>query len=60
MKPRPSGSTASLRNGRMKVVSIGFSALTYRNTAAPRPNTDCQKYFQRLGRPREFFSITLR
>ncbi len=23
-----------------------------RNTAAPMPNIDCQKYFQRLGRPR--------
>ncbi|MNE59586.1 hypothetical protein D3C80_1546920 [compost metagenome] len=50
----------SLMNGRISVVSTLVGAVLYRNTAAARPNTDCQKYFQRLGRPREFFSITLR
>ncbi|MNH29807.1 hypothetical protein D3C79_900580 [compost metagenome] len=56
----PSGMVTSLRNGTIRVVSTVVGAVWYRNIAAVRPNTDCQKYFQRLGRPREFFSITLR
>ncbi|MNH44393.1 hypothetical protein D3C79_1065480 [compost metagenome] len=50
----------SLSIGTISVVSTLLGAVMYRKIAAPRPNTDCQKYFQRLGRPREFFSITLR
>ncbi|MNT54962.1 hypothetical protein D3C72_1921620 [compost metagenome] len=56
----PSGMVTSLMNGRISVVSTLVGAVLYRKMAAARPNTDCQKYFQRLGRPREFFSITLR
>ena len=41
-------------------VWAGNSAHWYRQMAAPRPPTDCQKYFQRAGRPRESFSTTLR
>ncbi len=60
MNPAPSGMARSLSIGMISVVSTLVGAVLYRKIAAARPNTDCQKYFQRLGRPREFFSMTLR
>ena len=44
MNSGPSGSTKSLKNGTMSVVSMGVFAVAYSAIAAPRPATDCQKY----------------
>ena len=44
MNSGPSGSTKSLKNGTISVVSTARCAVTYSAIAAPRPATDCQKY----------------
>ena len=49
-----------LKNGTISCVSCGLCAVQNRARPAPSAPTDCQKYFQRAGRPRGFFSITLR
>jgi polyphosphate kinase 2 (PPK2 family) len=60
MKNGPSGSTTSLKNGTISVVSISLRAVTYRAIAAPSPATDCQKYLWRAIRPRELPTTSFR
>ena len=42
------------------VAQLLLQLAKYKNVAAPKPATDCQKYFQRAGNPRESFLATLR
>ena len=61
MKPTaPSGTLMVLMNGTKKSVSAGTCAVRYSSTAAARPSTDCQKYFQRAVRPRELPTTSFR
>ena len=61
MKPvAPSGTLTVLMNGTKKSVSAGTWAVRYSNTAAPRPSSDCQKYFQRADSPRELPTTSFR
>jgi hypothetical protein len=43
--------TTSLKNGTKNCVSAGNTAVLYKNTAAARPITDCQKYLAFADRP---------
>src|SRR5690625_240837 len=49
-----------LKNGTINSVSAGLCAVKNNTNAATRAPPDCQKYFQRAGKPRGSFSTTLR
>ena len=54
------GTVACFKKGIIKPVCSGKLAELARYPATAKPITDCQKYFQRDGRPFAFFSTTLR